>query len=332
MLAFDVNVCYSNSMGNYMLFNREQKEKLLGEISSGRLSHAYLIEGDEGVGKTYFASFCAKAVLCQGQKKPCGVCPACVKSQQNSHPDMFYFSPDKKATLGVDVVREIKSSVYLLPNESDKKVYIIDEAQKMTVQAQNALLKFLEEPPKSAVFFIITDKKESMLPTVVSRTRLISLTPADSEDIADFLAENVKNIDGNQIAQAVRMADGSVGRAMKLASRDMSKGRKLCLEFVPVLFGGSKAEIMSFLLGSKQNREGLKEFFTMLGVALSDVMNAKYGVTKARLIDADDAVKYSKMLTDKRIAYLFDITADTTVRLWENANINLLLTAFAARL
>ena len=149
-------------MNDMMLFNRTEKEKLLSEIASGKLSHAYLIEGGEGCGKTYFARFAAAAALRTGDKPPCGKCPSCVKALAGSHPDLFYFSPDKKASMGVEQRRETsKNSLFFMPNDGDRKVYIIDDAQKMTVQAQNALLKFIEEPPASVLFFIVADKKES---------------------------------------------------------------------------------------------------------------------------------------------------------------------------
>ena len=216
-------------MNDMMLFNRTEKEKLLSEIASGKLSHAYLIEGGEGCGKTYFARFAAAAVLCTGDKPPCGKCPSCVKALAGSHPDLFYFSPDKKASMGVETVRDIKKSLFFMPNDGDRKVYIIDDAQKMTVQAQNALLKFIEEPPASVLFFIVADKKESLLPTVVSRTRIISLAPSDTADIRRFLMSESKKSGGEQIDEAINMAEGSPGKALKLLCRDFSRQRQLCL-------------------------------------------------------------------------------------------------------
>lgn len=320
------------NMNDQLLFNKNEKKALLSELGSGRLSHAYLIEGEEGSGKTYLAMFAARALLCVGSEKPCGKCAACRKLDAGAYPDLFYYSPEKKATIGVDTVRDIKKSVYLMPNDGEKKVYIIDEAQKMTPQAQNALLKFLEEPPESAVFFIVTDKKESMLPTVVSRTRVISTVPASDEDIALFLKKNNPREDGEQIASAVRMADGSPGRALKLLKKDFGKQRQLCLDFVPVMLGTSAADIMAFLLSMKLNRDALKEFFCLLLTSVCDLLNVKCGVTLTRLLTYEDARILSAKITDKRISYLADIIMDTVVRLTENANINLLLTSFASKI
>lgn len=314
-----------------MLFNRTEKEKLLSEIASGKLSHAYLIEGGEGCGKTYFARFAAAAVLCTGDKPPCGKCPSCVKALAGSHPDLFYFSPDKKASMGVETVRDIKKSLFFMPNDGDRKVYIIDDAQKMTVQAQNALLKFIEEPPASVLFFIVADKKESLLPTVVSRTRIISLAPSDNADIRRFLMSESKKSGGEQIDEAINMAEGSPGKAQKLLCRDFSRQRQLCLDFMPVLVSTSKSDAMAFLLSMKLNRDGVKEFFTLLMTALADVMNARFG-RATRLLSRDAAAEYAKSITDRKNAYLFDLATEAVVRAGENANINLLLMTFAARL
>lgn len=318
-------------MNDMMLFNRTEKEKLLSEIASGKLSHAYLIEGGEGCGKTYFARFAAAAVLCTGDKPPCGKCPSCVKALAGSHPDLFYFSPDKKASMGVETVRDIKKSLFFMPNDGDRKVYIIDDAQKMTVQAQNALLKFIEEPPASVLFFIVADKKESLLPTVVSRTRIISLAPSDNADIRRFLMSESKKSGGEQIDEAINMAEGSPGKALKLLCRDFSRQRQLCLDFMPVLVSTSKSDAMAFLLSMKLNRDGVKEFFTLLMTALADVMNARFG-RATRLLSRDAAAEYAKSITDRKNAYLFDLATEAVVRARENANINLLLMTFAAKL
>ena len=318
-------------MNDMMLFNRTEKEKLLSEIASGKLSHAYLIEGGEGCGKTYFARFAAAAVLCTGDKPPCGKCPSCVKALAGSHPDLFYFSPDKKASMGVETVRDIKKSLFFMPNDGDRKVYIIDDAQKITVQAQNALLKFIEEPPASVLFFIVADKKESLLPTVVSRTRIISLAPSDNADIRRFLMSESKKSGGEQIDEAINMAEGSPGKALKLLCRDFSRQRQLCLDFMPVLVSTSKSDAMTFLLSMKLNRDGVKEFFTLLMTALADVMNARFG-RATRLLSRDAAAEYAKSITDRKNAYLFDLATEAVVRAGENANINLLLMTFAAKL
>ena len=209
-----------------MRFNRREKEAFLKELASGRLSHAYIIEGAEGVGKFTFASFAANAILCSGERRPCGKCPDCVKFAAGSHPDLFVFAPEKDASqLTVNVVREIKKSIYLMPNEGAKKVYIIKDGQKMNVQAQNAMLKFFEEPPESAVLFILTDKREALLPTVISRGQIITLYPAANGDIAAWLAEKFPRKAKEEIDAAVRVCEGIPGKAVTLTEKRFSQIR-----------------------------------------------------------------------------------------------------------
>ena len=191
--------------------------------------------------------------------------------------------------------------------------------------------KFIEEPPASVLFFIVADKKESLLPTVVSRTRIISLAPSDNADIRRFLMSESKKSGGEQIDEAINMAEGSPGKALKLLCRDFSRQRQLCLDFMPVLVSTSKSDAMTFLLSMKLNRDGVKEFFTLLMTALADVMNARFG-RATRLLSRDAAAEYAKSITDRKNAYLFDLATEAVVRAGENANINLLLMTFAAKL
>ena len=140
-----------------------------------------------------------------------------------------------------------------------------------------------------------------------------------------------KKSGGEQIDEAINMAEGSPGKALKLLCRDFSRQRQLCLDFMPVLVSTSKSDAMAFLLSMKLNRDGVKEFFTLLMTALADVMNARFG-RATRLLSRDAAAKYAKSITDRKNAYLFDLATEAVVRAGENANINLLLMTFAAKL
>ena len=165
----------------------------------------------------------------------------------------------------------------------------------------------------------------------MSRTRIISLAPSDNADIRRFLMSESKKSGGEQIDEAINMAEGSPGKALKLLCRDFSRQRQLCLDFMPILVSTSKSDAMAFLLSMKLNRDGVKEFFTLLMTALADVMNARFG-RATRLLSRDAAAEYAKSITDRKNAYLFDLATEAVVRAGENANINLLLMTFAAKL
>ncbi len=161
---------------------------LRSQLSGGRgLSHAYLISGPDAAQRDGLARLIAAAMLCTGTgDRPCGVCPACKKVAANIHPDLITVDipPDKKEIL-VEQARWMRADAWIRPNEGERKVYVIRSAQSMRVEAQNAILKLLEEGPPYAAFLLLTDNPEALLPTIRSRCEGLSLAPtaeAPAED------------------------------------------------------------------------------------------------------------------------------------------------------
>jgi len=157
---------------------------LKSQLSGGRgLSHAYLISGSDAAQRDELARLLAAAMLCTGTgDKPCGACTACKKVNAAIHPDLITVDipPDKREIL-VEQARWMRSDAWIRPNEGERKVYVIRNAQSMRVEAQNAILKLLEEGPAYAAFLLLTDNPESLLPTIRSRCEGLSLAPtADS--------------------------------------------------------------------------------------------------------------------------------------------------------
>ena len=139
------------------LEHNERAVALLGQLTGqGRLPHAILIEGPAGTGKKTFAQRIAQSALCTGKEKPCGICEACRKVENQSHPDIcFYTVPEGKKDFPVEQVREIRGQAYVAPNEGACKIYVIDKAHTMNQAAQNALLKLIEEPPPFVCFILL---------------------------------------------------------------------------------------------------------------------------------------------------------------------------------
>ena len=134
-------------------------------------------EGEE------FARFIANTLVCTGDNKPCSVCPDCIKAQGKGHPDIFETDgiKGKSKNFTVDAIREIRDDAFVIPNESDKKIYILKNGHNMNEQAQNAILKILEEPPSYVYFIIVTESKSPMLVTVLSRVQVYSLLSDEGE-------------------------------------------------------------------------------------------------------------------------------------------------------
>ncbi|MDR2932170.1 MAG: ATP-binding protein [Oscillospiraceae bacterium] len=156
--------------------NLKARETLASWIRGQRLPHAVLLEGPDPEAVTAFAHDMAKAAMCASPEPPCGVCSNCVKLDKGVHPDLTLYEGEGRArSFHIDTVRAIRSAAYIYPNEAPRKVFILKDVQDMSVQAQNALLKILEEPPDSVLFILTCENKFNLLETVRSRVAALSL-------------------------------------------------------------------------------------------------------------------------------------------------------------
>lgn len=155
-------------------------------FSTRRIPHAIIIEGTSCENRMKAALEISKAMLCEGEVIPCGGCKSCRKIENGSHPDVIICEKeDSKATLGVDIIRSMKSDAYIKANDSDNKVYIFKEAQTMTPQSQNALLKIFEEPPDHVSIILTCSTKATLLETILSRGTIITLGENDESTSTD---------------------------------------------------------------------------------------------------------------------------------------------------
>ena len=174
-------------------------EEVLNRLSlllqGGRFPHALILEGGAGQEKTEAALFLARAAVCTGENKPCGHCPGCRKALASSHPDIYVAGGGAAArSFHVEAIRFIRSDAYIKPNEAPRKVYVLLEAQTMSEQAQNALLKILEEPPENVLFLLTVPSASALLATVRSRSQLLTLAAPQQTHADDALVNAV--VDG----------------------------------------------------------------------------------------------------------------------------------------
>ena len=168
---------------------------MISSVEQGSFPHGVLIECQNETDGADFARFIANCLVCRGDSKPCGVCSDCQKAQKDGHPDIYETDgviKSKSKIFAVDSVRQIRDDAFIVPNESDCKVYILKNAHNMNDQAQNAILKILEEPPSYVYFIIVTTSRSTMLETVLSRVQTYSLLSTE-EKITDKEAETVTN-------------------------------------------------------------------------------------------------------------------------------------------
>jgi DNA polymerase-3 subunit delta' len=199
-----------------LLGNERLKENLQHSISRGRISHFYLISGPEGSGKRTLAKLLGAAILCRGQQKPCGTCPACRKALGSGHPDFITVDDPEKKTVSVELIRDARSDIYIRPNEADHKIYLFPRAQDMGIPGQNALLKVLEEPPSYGVFILLTDNPQKLLPTVRSRCTELSLTALPDQLAKKQLRQEFPDASDEDIQAAISRSGGYLGQAKQL--------------------------------------------------------------------------------------------------------------------
>lgn len=197
------------------------KEHLQNALSTGKISHAYIINGEKSSGKEFIAKVFAMALQCEeGSMEPCQECRSCKQALSGNHPDIIRVVHEKPNSVSVDDIRtQVNNDVAVKPYSSPYKVYIISEAEKMTVQAQNAILKTLEEPPAYAVILLLTDNVNSLLPTILSRCVVLNMKPVPDALVKEYLCSQLQ-VPDYKAEVCAAFARGNVGKAKMLATSE----------------------------------------------------------------------------------------------------------------
>ena len=220
-----------------LLGNDTLRARLYDDLRDGSLSHAYILEGDAGSGKRTLARDLAAALACEKRENhgaggvlPCGSCPSCRKVLEGKSPDVIRIGRGERASIGVDDVRFLRSDVLVEPNDLENKIYVIEDADAMTVQAQNALLLTLEEPPPYVLFLLLCRNATMLLETIRSRAPILRLRPVPDAPLRQCLTETSAayvNLPAEEQRALVLMANGSIGRARELLQ---DKARKVLMD------------------------------------------------------------------------------------------------------
>ena len=327
-----MSVNFENIFGNQHL-----KELFAENIRSNKLPHAIILEGDKGSGRYSFALNIAAAALCTDIVKPCGVCKNCRQVFDGVAPDVSTVSlPEDKASISVEAVRFIKNGAQSVPVEGDLKFYIIREADKMTAQAQNALLKILEEPPSFVVFILISENVNLLLPTIRSRCCAFRMQRFEDEELAEYIRDFYPNaasmVKNDEVAfnRIVKSANGCIGSALEnLDKRSFTKicdGYNVVKGMLEALSKSIKSDFMRYEDVLPQKREELRESLFVIRNALRDFLAVKRGILSDLIFfdDADDAKKISKNITVSSVVTALDTVERTLNSNEQNANVNLL--------
>ena len=187
-------------------------------IEQDKISHAYIISGEVDSGKKMLANAFAATLQCEkGETEPCGTCKSCIKMASGNHPDIITVSHEKPGIISVDEVRtQVVDSIATKPYESRYKIYIIPDAQLMNPQAQNAILKTIEEPPEYGIILLLTSNLNKMLETVISRCMVLNTKPVRERDMLEYLMKKM-NLTEDRAYFCLDFAQGNLGKAIKLA-------------------------------------------------------------------------------------------------------------------
>ncbi len=269
-------------------------------ISTGKISHAYMINGERSSGKEFIAKVFAQALQCEAEGvDPCNECHSCRQANSGNQPDIIRVMHEKPATIGVEDIRTgINDNILIKPYASKWKIYIINEAEKMTVQAQNALLKTLEEPPAYAVIMLLTSNLEAMLPTIVSRCVVLNMKPVPDDLIKSYLMRELQ-IPDYKADVCTAFAQGNLGKAKALAaSEEFDNIKTEAVSLLRYIREMEITDIVSAINKIKDYKIDINDYLDILSVWYRDVLLFKATNDANHLIFKDE-IQYIKNVANQ---------------------------------
>lgn len=306
------------------------KEHFQKAIESHKVSHAYILAGEAGMGRKSLAGAFAMTLLCEkGLREPCMECHACRQVMSGNHPDLIYVTHEKPGSIGVDDIRhQINDTIMVRPYSSYYKIYIVDEAEKMTVQAQNALLKTIEEPPSYAVIILLTTNPDLFLPTILSRCVQLKLKPLRDSVIREYLVGTMQ-ISESRAELYAAFARGNLGKAIKLAeSEEFQQMYERLLHLLRQVREMDISQILDFIKSMKDDGMDLYECLDFMQIWFRDALMFKVTKDPNLLIFKDEFGAISEM--SRQIGYdgfenILQAIDKARTRLQANVNMELAL-------
>ena len=316
------------------LFGNERLKKTLGEaIETGAASHAYILDGPKGSGKHTAATLAAAALACEHRTDekyplPCGVCPVCGRIIKGISADLIVVSKEDKASIGVGKIRAIREDLYVTPNDSDKKVYVIEDADLMTAQAQNALLISLEEPPPFVTFFLLTENAEALLDTIKSRAVTLRMELFSPERIKEFLSgisqpgKTVPDLE-ERYESAIEGSNGSLGEAKRIFTDFGSKDdnfSETIKQFSAMLVKGKTSDSLEIITPYLSDGfETAKKILTSVTAAVAGMIRCKkVPETKNGSVLSAENKDALKTVSLARLVTVFDLTTEALTLISSN--------------
>jgi DNA polymerase-3 subunit delta' len=291
---------------NNLIGNSKIKEYLTNTASKNQNLHSYIFAGREGIGKKLFAMNFAKMLLCMEDKKPCNSCKSCISFDGGNHTDFMMINADDGKSIKIEQIRLMQEKVVEKPIISNKKVYIINDAELMTKEAQNCLLKTLEEPPEYVIIILIVSNESKLLNTVKSRCVKIEFSKLSNEEINNYLEKSgIEKLSSSMLEQC----DGSLKSALTIGEK-----AEEYKEIEKIIDNLSKQDIAKIWNSSEILYKSQDEIFDFL--------------------DYINVILYNKLIKDDKIAYINSINTveQTKKNLLANANYNMCIDSLLLKL
>ena len=328
--------------------NEKTVSRLVGAINNSTLPHAFLVVGKDGSGKKTLARELAMAINCEreGEFIPCHRCNTCRRIKDGNFTDIYTLKRDsQKASLGVVEVRDFKASAMLSPVESDYKFYVIEDAETLTVQAQNALLTFLEEPPKNTYIMLLARSADTILTTVKSRTQAINMSKFEREELSEFVtrlserARNVKRLNQDAFDSIIMNSDGLIGRALSIIDEgrdgEILKSAQITEEICECICKNSSYSDL-YLAVSKLPTDRKKFVPALEGLilAIRDIILCRFDEKCVPVFysSREKAISLSKKTSSKKLLKVYDILTLALQDAKSNVGISALITGIATKI
>ncbi len=319
---------------NFTGFIGNKKLKTVFETAhnNNRLPHAFILGGEDGLGKRSFAKLIARAAVCMSENnKPCGTCPACIRSLAGSHPDInTEEGSGVSGAISVSAIKSIIENAYRAPREANYKVNLLFVKDKLSEPVQNKLLKVLEEPPGNTIFIIVIKSPDSLLPTIKSRAPTFMLSPVNEQEGIKFLCENYE-VDEEKARELTDKFSGNLGLCISniLESSGM-EAINLASSFAKSLISENEDALLSLSAVTIKDRQLFSEMLKKLILIFRDACVSKEG---AKTFIGSDKLLSKELASKLRMSTLVNLQEICTVHIdynLKNLNMNLLVTSFCA--
>ena len=286
------------------IIGQEQlREHLSNALSTKKISHAYILHGEKLSGKEFIADIFAMALQCEeSETEPCQECHSCKQALSKNHPDIIKLVHEKPNTIGVDDIRsQINNDVAIKPYKGKYKIYIVNETEKMTAQAQNAILKTLEEPPEYAVIMLLTTNLNTLLPTILSRCVTLNMKPVSNELVRKYLMQKLQ-VPDYKADICVAFARGNVGKAKILASsEDFENVKTEALSLLKYIQDMEIHEIITAIKKITEYKLDVNDYLDIMWIWYRDVLMFKATKDANNLVFKEDIQSIRKVT--KRSSY-----------------------------